>query len=67
MFQINKIINLMLILFLLLVKNNQNIDKLINLVKVKLSKKFISNNSALITRERHRVKLNDCCRNQQVP
>ena len=42
------------------VKNNQNIDKLINLVKVKLSKKFISNNSALITRERHRVKLNDC-------
>ena len=42
------------------VKNNKNIDKLINLVKVKLSKKFTSNNSALITRERHRVKLNDC-------
>jgi len=30
------------------------------LVKTKLSKKFISNKSALITRERHRVKLNDC-------
>ena len=42
------------------VKNNKNIDKLIDLVKSKLSKKFTSNNSALITRERHRVKLNDC-------
>ena len=42
------------------VKNNKNIDKLIDLIKVKLSKKFTSNNSALITRERHRVKLNDC-------
>ena len=42
------------------VKNNKNIDKLIDLIKAKLSKKFISNNSALITRERHRIKLNDC-------
>ncbi len=42
------------------VKNNKNIDKLINLVKAKLSKKFTSSNSALISRERHRVKLNDC-------
>ena len=42
------------------VKNNKNIDKLIALVKAKLSKKFSSNNNALITRERHRVKLNDC-------
>jgi len=42
------------------VKNNKNIDKLIYLIKAKLSKKFTSNNSALITRERHRVKLNDC-------
>ncbi len=42
------------------VKNNENIDKLIDLIKAKLSKKFTSNNSALITRERHRVKLNDC-------
>ena len=38
------------------VKNNKNIDKLINLIKEKLSKKFSSNNSTLITRERHRVK-----------
>ena len=42
------------------VKKNKNIDKLINLVKAKLSKKFTYNNSALITRERHRLKLNDC-------
>ena len=42
------------------VKNNKNIDKLINLIKAKLSKKFSSNNNALITRERHRVKLNEC-------
>ena len=42
------------------VKSNKNIDKLINLVKAKLSKKFSFNSSALVTRERHRVKLNDC-------
>ena len=42
------------------VKNNKNIDILIKKLKEKLSKKFTSNNSALITRERHRVKLNDC-------
>ena len=42
------------------VKNNINIDKLINLIKGKLSKKFSSNNSVIITRERHRIKLNEC-------
>ena len=42
------------------VKNNKNIDILIKKIKEKLSKKFTSNNSVLITRERHRVKLNDC-------
>ena len=38
------------------VKDNKNIDKLINLIKQKLNKKFSLKNSALITRERHRVK-----------
>ena len=33
------------------VKDNKNIDKLINLIKQKLSKKFSSTNNALITRE----------------
>jgi tRNA modification GTPase len=42
------------------VKENKNIDILIKKVKEKLSKKFTSNNTALITRERHRVKLNEC-------
>ena len=42
------------------VKENKNIDSLIKKIKEKLSKKFTSNNSALITRERHRVKLNQC-------
>jgi len=42
------------------VKKNKNIDKLIKKIKEKLSKKFIFNNSALITRERHRLKLNEC-------
>jgi len=42
------------------VKNNENIDTLIKKIKEKLSKKFNSNNSILITRERHRVKLNEC-------
>ena len=42
------------------VKDNKNIDVLIKKLKDKLSKKFTSKNSTLITRERHRVKLNDC-------
>ena len=42
------------------VKHNKNIDILIKKLKEKLSKKFISNNGTLITRERHRVKLNEC-------
>ena len=42
------------------VKENKNIDKLIKKIKEKLSKKFTSNNSVLITRERHRLKLNEC-------
>ena len=42
------------------VKENKNIDNLIKKIKEKLSKKFTSNNSALITRERHRLRLNEC-------
>ena len=45
---------------LISVKNNKNIDILIKKIKDKLSKQFTSNDSALISRERHRVKLNDC-------
>jgi len=42
------------------VKDNKNIDILIKKIKEKLSKKFTSNNAILITRERHRIKLNEC-------
>ena len=42
------------------VKDNKNIDKLIKKIKDKLSKKFIRSNDILITRERHREKLNAC-------
>ena len=42
------------------VKDNININILITKLKEKLRNKFTANNSALITRERHRVKLNAC-------
>ena len=42
------------------VKENKNIDKLIKKIKVNLSKKFITSSNILITRERHRIKLNLC-------
>ena len=42
------------------VKDNKNIDILIKKLKEKLSNKFTANNSILITRERHRVKLKEC-------
>jgi len=42
------------------VKDNKNIDKLIEKIKHKLSKKFVSNSGILITKERHRTKLNSC-------
>ena len=45
---------------LISVKDNINIDKLIQKIKSELSKKMITNHDVLITRERHRVKLNLC-------
>ena len=42
------------------VKENKNIDILIKKIKEKLSKRFTSNNCDLITRERHRIKRNQC-------
>ena len=41
------------------VTNNINIDQLINKIKDKLSNKYSTSDSILISRERHRVKLND--------
>ena len=42
------------------VKENKNIDQLVEKIKEKLSLKFISSKSTLVTRERHRTKLNEC-------
>jgi len=42
------------------VKDNKNIDILIKKLKEKLNNKFTKNSGILITRERHRVKLNEC-------
>jgi len=42
------------------VKENKNIDKLIDLIKKQLKDKFIKNDNVLVTRERHRNKLNLC-------
>tara|TARA_Y100001960_G_scaffold322196_1_gene398235 strand:+ start:60 stop:1391 length:1332 start_codon:yes stop_codon:yes gene_type:complete len=43
---------------LISVIKNKNIDELIKKIKNKLSKKFMKSNNILITRERHRTKLN---------
>ena len=45
---------------LISVKNNTNILQLTSEIKDKLSKKFITSNTVLVTRERHRLKLNNC-------
>jgi tRNA modification GTPase len=42
------------------VKENKNIDELINKIKNHLSTKFTLSKNILVTRERHRVKLNHC-------
>ena len=43
---------------LISVKYSKNIDRLIKTIKEKLSKKFMKANNILVTRERHRAKLN---------
>ena len=45
------------------VKNNTNIDNLISTIKLKLKGKFIRAEEILITRERHRVNLEQCLEN----
>ena len=45
------------------IKNDTNLDELINRIKDKLKNKFISSNETLITRERHRQSLEACVQN----
>jgi hypothetical protein len=48
------------------VKENKNIDQLVRKIKDKLSLKFILSNNTLVTRERHRVKLNECLKEIKI-
>ena len=45
------------------IKNETNLDELINRIKDKLKNKFITSNETLITRERHRQSLEACVQN----
>ena len=45
------------------IKNETNLDELINRIKGKLKSKFVSSNETLITRERHRQSLEACVQN----
>ncbi len=45
------------------IKNEINLDELINRIKDKLKNKFVSSNETLITRERHRQSLEACVQN----
>ena len=45
------------------IKNETNLDELINRIKDKLKNKFVSSNETLITRERHRKSLEACVQN----
>ena len=47
------------------IKNETNLDELINRIKDKLKNKFVSSNETLITRERHRQSLEACVQNLQ--
>ena len=42
------------------IKEEKNLDKLINFIKEELKNKFISSEDIYITRERHRVNLENC-------
>ena len=45
------------------IKNETNLDELINRIKGKLKNRFVSSNETLITRERHRQSLEACVQN----
>ena len=42
------------------IKEEKNLDKLVNLIKENLKNKFISSDEIFITRERHRINLEQC-------
>ena len=48
------------------IKNETNIDKLIEIIKKKLKTKIISTENILITRSRHRQHLEECLKHLQT-
>ncbi len=45
---------------LISIKENKNVDKLIDQIKIKLKNQFLKNDNVLITRSRHRYHLKEC-------
>tara|TARA_B100002051_G_C16677335_1_gene607795 strand:- start:44 stop:1375 length:1332 start_codon:yes stop_codon:yes gene_type:complete len=48
------------------IKDNKNLDKLIEAVKLKLNNQFLKTNNVLITRSRHRLHLKECHKHLKV-
>ena len=46
--------------YIISIKENSNIDKLIQAIKLKLNKQFLNTDDILITRSRHRLHLKEC-------
>ena len=46
--------------YIISIKENSNIDKLIQAIKLKLNKQFLNTDNILITRSRHRLHLKEC-------
>ena len=51
---------------LISIKNDRNVDQLIEAVKSKLKKQFLKTENILITRTRHRLHLKECYKNLEV-
>ena len=48
------------------IKENYNVDKVIEAIKYKLKKQFLNSSDILITRSRHRLHLKECCKHLEV-
>ena len=48
------------------IKEDNNLDKLIEIVKAKLKKQFLKSDNVLITRSRHRLHLKECYKHLEV-
>jgi tRNA modification GTPase len=48
------------------IKENYNVDKVIEAIKYKIKKQFLKSSDILITRSRHRLHLKECCKHLEV-